>query len=284
MDKFFSEKIGEKCRVNPNRYAVFSNYVKIRRVIENVKCMQRSRSTLPSRYWYIIAIYIAAQLSSVIGVPLLMMVGMEKEIAITSWAVFSFFVATLIIVFMLKPDMKQASEQRERSSAGNIALWSFLGVFLAYFAQMIAILIETFLLGIKPGSENTQDLMEFARVSPVFIIVMVLFAPILEEVIFRKIIFGTIYKRTNFIVAVLVSALAFAASHFDFTHMVVYTAMGIVFAYLYVKTKSIITPIIAHMAMNTVVVLGQYSLSEEDFKRMQEQFDQLQTILGGFFL
>ena len=60
--------------------------------------------------------------------------------------------------------------------------------------------------------------------------------------------------------------------------------MGIVFAYLYVKTKSIISPIIAHMAMNTVVVIGQYSLSEEDFKRMQDQFDQLQTIFGGFLL
>ncbi|MFG6121264.1 CPBP family glutamic-type intramembrane protease [Thalassobacillus sp. B23F22_16] len=239
---------------------------------------------MPNRYWYIIAIYIAAQLSSIVGVPLLMAVGLEKGIAITSWAVFSFFIATLIILFLLKPDMKQASMQRDRSSAGNIALWSFLGVFLAYFAQMIAILIETFVFGIKPGSENTQDLMEFARMSPVFIIVMVLFAPILEEIIFRKIIFGTIYKRSNFIVAVLVSAVAFAASHFDFTHMVVYTAMGIVFAYLYVKTKSIITPIIAHMAMNTVVVIGQYSLSEEDFKRMQDQFDQLQTIFGGFLL
>ncbi|MBM7553261.1 CPBP family intramembrane glutamic endopeptidase [Thalassobacillus pellis] len=239
---------------------------------------------MTARYWYIIAIYVLAQFSSVIGVPILTSLGLKQDYSISIWAVFSFFVATLIIIFLLKPDMKQASEVRERSSAGNIALWSFLGVFLAYFAQIIAILIETFLLGIKPGSQNTQELMEFARLSPLFILVMVLFAPILEEIIFRKIIFGSIYKRTNFIIAVIVSALAFAASHFDFTHMIVYMAMGIVFAYLYVKTKSIITPIIAHMAMNTVVVIGQYSMSEEDFRRMQEQFEQLQTIFGGLLL
>ncbi|MFD1021106.1 CPBP family intramembrane glutamic endopeptidase [Thalassobacillus hwangdonensis] len=240
---------------------------------------------MPKNYWYIILVYVAvAQLSSAIAVPVLMVLGVEKNTAITYWSVTAFLIATIIILFMLRKDMSQALETRSRSSIGEIALWSFLGIFIAFFAQMIAGMIETFLLGIKPGSENTQDLMERARMSPIFISIMVLFAPILEEIIFRKIIFGQIYKRTNFFIAVIVSAIAFAAFHIDFTHMIVYTAMGITFAFLYVKTKSIVTPIIAHMAMNAIVVLVQYNLTEEDIERMQQQYENLQTIIGGLFL
>ncbi|MFC7063230.1 CPBP family intramembrane glutamic endopeptidase [Halobacillus seohaensis] len=236
---------------------------------------------MPKRYWFIILAYVIAQLSSLVGVPLLYVFGLSESDAIAIWSIISFSIATIVILRLLKPDMKQAQTRGDRSSAGKIALWSVLGVFMALFAQGIAAVIETELLGIPAGSENTMDLMNIAREAPLFILLPVVFAPIMEEIIFRKVIFGTIHKKTNFFLAVLISALIFGAFHFDFIHMLVYFSMGIVFAFLYVKTKSIITPIVAHMAMNSFVVLSQFFYTEEDIRRMQEQ---LQTILtGGFF-
>lgn len=236
---------------------------------------------MPKRYWYIILTYIVTQISALIGVPILSMTGLSNSDAIATWTIVSFTIATIIILRMLKPDMKSAQQRENRSSAGSVIMWSIIGVFLALFAQGIAAMIESKILGIPAGSENTMNLMEIARESPLFILLPVLFAPITEEIIFRKVIFGSIYKRTNFLVAVLVSALVFGAFHFDFKHMLVYFSMGVVFAFLYVKTKRIITPIIAHMAMNSFVVATQYFLDEEDIRRMQEQ---LETIFIGGIL
>ena len=61
--------------------------------------------------------------------------------------------------------------------------------------------------------------------------------------------------------------------------------MGFVFAFLYVKTKRILVPIIVHAAMNTLVVVGQLSMDPEEMQRqleqMQRQVEQLQMILIG---
>lgn len=72
------------------------------------------------------------------------------------------------------------------------------GVFLALFSQSIAASIEMYLFGVNPESENTQRIMEIITALPLMVFVSSVFGPILEEIIFRKIIFGAIYEKTNF--------------------------------------------------------------------------------------
>ncbi|GAA3317463.1 hypothetical protein GCM10020331_016310 [Ectobacillus funiculus] len=74
------------------------------------------------------------------------------------------------------------------------------GVFLAFFAQTIAGMIEMKVFGIEPGSENTEQLIEIAAATPWFILVTSVLAPVLEEIVFleKKFLFGTLYKRYNF--------------------------------------------------------------------------------------
>ncbi len=167
---------------------------------------------------------------------------------------------------------------RNASSIGHVILWAIIGFFMAYIVQVSASLIEIRVFGMEAGSENTQGIMEIARAFPLFMIVPAIIAPILEEVIFRKVIFGSLYKRMNFFLAALLSSLVFGAIHGELQHILVYSSMGFVFAYLYVKTKRILTPIIVHAALNTMTVLAQYSLTPEE---IQQQLDQLQMILFG---
>ncbi len=64
--------------------------------------------------------------------------------------------------------------------------------------------IEIYILGIEPGSENTvPDHGGCPRSNALFILIPAIIAPILEEIIFRKIVFGTLYKRMNSIFAAL---------------------------------------------------------------------------------
>ncbi|WP_138420874.1 CPBP family intramembrane glutamic endopeptidase [Aquibacillus sediminis] len=235
---------------------------------------------MPKKYWYVIITYIIAQLSGLVVAPIIKVLNVDPFTASVSWNVISFVAALLVTMYLLRDEIRQVCK-RGATKISNVLLWSFLGIFLAYFAQIGSIIIETFVLGIKPGSQNTFDIMNIARAAPIFILIISIIAPVLEEVIFRKIIFGSIYKRSNFIIAGLASALIFGLVHNDNPHILTYTAMGLVFAFLYVHTKRIIVPIIAHAAINTYAVIGQLSIDPEEIDRMLEEFEKIQMILIG---
>lgn len=124
--------------------------------------------------------------------------------------------------------------------------------------------------------------MALVKSLPLLVIVVSIIGPILEEIIFRQIIFGSLYKKFNFFISALISSLIFAVVHMDFTHLLIYTAMGFTFAFLYVRTKRIIVPIFAHVAMNTFVVVVQ-TIFADDIERIMKQAEKLQqTFIGGF--
>ncbi|MCG3057195.1 CPBP family intramembrane metalloprotease, partial [Escherichia coli] len=76
-------------------------------------------------------------------------------------------------------------------------------------AQSVAAMIEMNLLGIEPGSENTEMILNLVKVTPLLIVVTSVIGPILEEIIFRKIIFGSLYRKYNFFISAFISSLIF---------------------------------------------------------------------------
>lgn len=237
-------------------------------------------------YWYVIITYLAMQLSSFIGVPLFAYIGKALGVSIDElrltafayWTIFSFCLALLIILFFMRHDMKEyaLSRNQDQASLPLSIFWSVFGVFLALFAQSIAVLIEQ-QLGINPESNNTQEILSIIKQVPLMIIVSSIIGPILEEIIFRKIIFGSLYKRFNFVISALISSIIFGLAHMELVHLLLYSAMGFTFAFLYVQTKRIIVPIIAHLTMNTFVAVVQiYQQEIESFLKNTQAF------IGGF--
>ncbi|AGT30661.1 peptidase [Geobacillus genomosp. 3] len=221
-------------------------------------------------YWYVIITYIAMQLSAFVGVPLLRALGVGQgaqtrleaaKIASGYWAVISFLLAFAIILWLLRGDRDERAMRR--LSLASSWMWAISGVFLALASQSIAANIEWRLLGIEPGSENTQHIIDIIRLTPLLVVVTSIVGPILEELIFRKIIFGSLYEKYNFWFAALVSSLLFAIVHMEPEHLLLYTSMGMVFAFLYAKTGRIFVPMFAHVAMNTFVVVVQILLADE---------------------
>ncbi len=240
--------------------------------------------TLNKRYWWILITYAIMQLSAIIGMPLLISLGVEIERIPGLWSMFSFTIGLVIILLLLRPDIRNRHARSERSTRGEALRWSVIGVFLVFAAQYAAALIEMFVLGIEPGSENTETIVQYAKAFPAFIIVISVIGPILEEIVFRLVIFGALYKRFGFWIAGFASSLVFAAVHMDFTHLLVYTAMGFVFAFLYVKTGRILVPIIAHVALNLFVAIVNVLLADR-LEEILEQLEQIQQsiiiIIGG---
>ncbi|MGE7187248.1 CPBP family intramembrane glutamic endopeptidase [Peribacillus sp. NPDC006672] len=239
---------------------------------------------MKKEYWFVIITYIAMHLSTIVGVPLFMLIGSSTgmpadELQVKSaayWIVFSFLVALSLVLLLMRKDMKEKMDRSTSASIPTSILWAFAGVFLALFAQSIAGYIEQ-MLGVKTESENTQQLISLIYQVPIVIFVTSVIGPILEEIIFRKIIFGSLHKRFNFFISALLSSVIFGLAHGELEHLLLYSAMGFTFAFLYAQTGRILVSISAHIAMNTLVIIFQV-VYREDIEKM---LDTAQAFIGG---
>jgi membrane protease YdiL (CAAX protease family) len=220
---------------------------------------------------FAIVIYVLMQFSSFIGIPLLTKFNLIdsnlKEIEQTQyaaglWATISFTVASILIIYLLKRDLLPSRNERSGSLI-NSAMWAFNGIFIALIGQGIAASIENKLFGIEPGSDNTKQIVDIAEVFPIFIFIIAILAPILEEIIFRRIIYKPLADKYNFFVGATVSSIFFAIVHFDFEHLLIYLSMGFTFAFLYRITNNLLVPIVAHMSMNSIVVMVQILFADK---------------------
>lgn len=192
----------------------------------------------------------------------------------------AFAIGAVIIWFLLKDDVRQEREKYPLS-VRELVVWVISGVFFAYGGQMIANIIEMELLGITPGSENTQLIVKLSKMNPLFLILPAILGPIVEELVFRKVLFGSLRKRMNIHVAATISALIFAVFHTELDHLLIYFVMGLIFTFLYVKTNRIIVPMLVHMVMNSLAVIIQMSIDPEELERMLEELSFI--FLGGWF-
>ncbi|TCP19730.1 hypothetical protein EV207_15915 [Scopulibacillus darangshiensis] len=231
---------------------------------------------MPKRYWWILITYVLCQLSGIIPalIPILDSVPRNQRMGV--WIISSFAVTLIIVLLLLKPEWKM--QTRGKTTIPASVLWAFLGIIMLFVVQSIAGAIEQGLFGEPTKSENTTQIMNLTKVSPYIILVVGIIGPILEEVVFRKVIFGSLYRKLNFFIAGLISSLLFAAAHMD-KHILIYTFVGFTLAYLYKHTGRIIVPIAAHASMNTIVVL--LTLSPAIQKIIEEQ--QTAQFIGGLF-
>ncbi|MEI5909477.1 CPBP family glutamic-type intramembrane protease [Bacillus spongiae] len=219
---------------------------------------------------YILIIYLLMQLSGPIAVPLIYQLGLtsfdvqNKEdmlyIAAGYWLFISFSLTLIIVLFMLRKSERNKMLGEPMGLPSSLS-WAFGGIILAFIAQVIAISIETG-IGIEPGSENTETAMKMIAFVPIALFASSIAGPILEEIIFRQILFGALYKRMPFFAASFISSILFGLAHQELSHLILYTTMGFTFAFLYVHTKRIVVPIIAHVGMNTLVAIIQFTAND----------------------
>src|SRR5690554_6896171 len=102
------------------------------------------------------------QLSVFVGIPLVVFIGTAMGQSLETmavfagpfWIVFSFSVTLIVVLLLLRGEMKAGADLRAAATLPVSILWAIFGVFLALFAQTVAANIEV-ALGIEVGSENT---------------------------------------------------------------------------------------------------------------------------------
>ena len=104
------------------------------------------------------------------------------------------------------------------------------------------------------GNQVTNQLAEIMLSLPIWQVALCtgLLAPILEELFFRKLLIDRLYKHGE-LAAILTSAVFFGLIHQNFSQFFYAFGVGVVFGYIYCKTRSYLAVTVAHVVFNTVM-------------------------------
>lgn len=98
------------------------------------------------------------------------------------------------------------------------------------------------------------------------VLVLVLVAPVTEELLFRGVIFRGLKSRFRFAGAALISAALFAIAHFNPWQFLTAMCVGVVFAWYVHETESIVPALIGHAVHNgSTLVIGALPIDVPGF-------------------
>lgn len=187
-------------------------------------------------------------------------------------ALFSMGNTALLLYFWRRP--ATALERRHSWQALRRAgTWgAVVGVALLTFLSSTAAAWLGERLGVPPNPSNLAPIRELTSSTPVFTMAFaVLLAPLYEELLFRRVLFGGLWRAGYPILGMLLSGLVFALAHEapglngnglapTLLLLAVYTGMGVAFAWVYRRTGTLWAPIAAH-ALNNALALGALQLA-----------------------
>jgi membrane protease YdiL (CAAX protease family) len=224
----------------------------------------RRPSVFPYSNWgpvaAVLGVLLALGAGVMLGVPGLL-IGHERNGDLTTFG--NVFVqAATALGFLLVP-MAIAS-WRGASSLGEVTARLGLRSFRPSAAKWMAAAIGAYLLfatfySLLVVQPHQKDIAEGFGTIPVQVLLIVIAAPISEEVCFRGMLFGGLREKLPRLGAALLSGLIFGGLHAltGVTAVPPLIAFGFILALLYEKTGSIVPGILLHMLNNSVALLGQ---------------------------
>lgn len=168
---------------------------------------------------------------------------------------------TLIIIYILiyqktlVKDFKNFTKNLITNLETSLKYW-----LIGFIIMIVSNLVITFILN-KGIAGNEQDVRNYIDAFPLFMLFnTVIYAPLTEELTFRKSIKDAI---SNKLLYIIISGLVFGMLHIasyittpiDLVYLIPYGALGISFAMLYYKTDNIFSTISMHAMHNLLAVI-----------------------------
>ncbi|MFD1429001.1 CPBP family intramembrane glutamic endopeptidase [Lacticaseibacillus mingshuiensis] len=137
-------------------------------------------------------------------------------------------------------------------------LWGMIGIAIVLACELLGAFIEVRLFHQVQTSQTVSQTMAAMMTAPGYAVAVVICWPILQELTFRKVVFGDLAETTGVFGAALISSLLFALS-VDPAHWFTQTLVGLALAYLYRHTGSLATPLIANIGTTALTLLYAFS-------------------------
>ena len=121
----------------------------------------------------------------------------------------------------------------------------------------IGLNILLLLINLPQYSERYQEVTVMLYTPPFWqqLLTSGLLIPIIEEVLFRGVLFRVIRRWISFPWAMIISAVVFGVYHGNLVQFVYAGLCGMLLAYLYERYDSILAPILSHAVMNIVAII-----------------------------
>ncbi len=119
----------------------------------------------------------------------------------------------------------------------------------------LALSIAVSQFGLEP--QGIKEAMEVVREPGMFVpslAVIAGLAPLVEELVFRGLLYGWVAGRWGTVAAWIVSSLAFAAAHVEPAHIILVLPLALWFGWLRRRTDSLLPSLVAHMVNNGFAV------------------------------
>ena len=209
--------------------------------------------------WVICAV-IASQL--IVGYPMIWLLGpetLETPLWSAIYSALAYLIALLLIIFVPQKFLKKSRANRESLGLANTPTWTDIGlapigfiISLVLSAALVAVFnlfpwfnaAEAQDVGFNYLSSGTDRVIAFA--------ILVVVAPIIEEIIFRGCLYDKLRKRTGVVCSILLTSLAFAIVHLQWNVGVNVFALSVVLCGLREVTGTIYSGILTHMIKNGV--------------------------------
>lgn len=182
-----------------------------------------------------------------------------------------YLVAVPAIFLLVRTPKTESAAPKKKISAGQWMIAFFISLGGTYVCNFIGLGIISVIGFIKKGSvTNVLGTVAGNIGLEANLLIIVVCAPIVEELIFRKLLIDRISKYGE-LTAILVSALMFGLYHANLNQFVYAFFMGCFWAFLYVKTKNIISVITLHISINFMgSFLSSFLLKICNYQKLME--------------
>ena len=140
--------------------------------------------------------------------------------------------------------------------------WGVVSVIVMFVILFVIGIILTFYGFNLDESSNITDLEQFFSLPSIFLIVA--FQPIGEEIFFRGFLLDKINAMAGQETAIVLTSILFGMAHLTYGNIypaIMTGILGLILAYMVLKTKNLLTSIVAHILFNvasvTLYIIGQ---------------------------
>lgn len=174
------------------------------------------------------------------------------------YEIFTMIIIGIIMFKKLKKDFRDILINHKKYYSENFKFW-LIGLAVMGISNCIIVFI------LKNDLSNNEELLrQLFSLSPIYVyITSIIFAPFVEEIVFRQGIRNIIKNKYLFI---LISGLLFGGLHvvtsmsstMDLLYLIPYCSLGFVFAYMLYKTNNIFTSMGFHFLHNGLLISIQF--------------------------
>ena len=159
----------------------------------------------------------------------------------------------LLIIFFIIYFKKDHVKKHVTIDNDTYTLFILTGISTAVLLNLIIVALDNIIPIYTINNTN--------NISIVLLIILTGFiGPIIEEVLFRGIVYNRIRKFNSLIDTTILVAVIFALTHNNPINMIYAFCLGIILNLIYHKYHNLKAPIIAHISANLIILLFRYSI------------------------